>query len=85
MKNEYSKDRLSYFLRPRIHGNVLAWIKPASKPERNKQVTENIMRWEDDGGPVSETATPLPQVEETDTARLTGIDTGKGIFLETTT
>jgi len=85
MKNEYSKDRLSYFLRPRIHGNVFAWNKPASKPERNKQVTENIMRWEDDGGPVSVTATLLPQVGETDTARLTAIDSGKGIFLETTT
>ena len=69
MKNEYSKGKLSYFLRPRIHGNVFAWIKPTSKSKRNKQVTENIMRWEDDGGPVSETA----------------IDSGKGIFLETTT
>ena len=85
MKNEYSKDRLSYFLRPRIHGNVFAWNKPASKPERNKQVTENIMRWEDDGGPVSETATPLPQAGETDTARLKAIVSGTEIFPETTT
>jgi hypothetical protein len=57
MKNEYSKERLSYFLRPRIHGNVFAWNNPAStaKSERSKQATENIQRWEDDGGPVSET------------------------------
>jgi hypothetical protein len=85
MKNEYSNDSLSYFFRPRIHGNVLAWNKPASIPEGSKQVTENIMRWEDDGGPVSETATPLPQVEETNTARLMAIDSGTGMFLETTT
>jgi hypothetical protein len=85
MKNEYSNGSLSYFFRPRIHGNVLTWNKPASKPEGSKQVTENIMRWEDDGGPVSETATPLPQVGETNTARLMAIDSGTGMFLETTT
>jgi hypothetical protein len=85
MKNEYSKDRLSYFLRPRIHGNVFAWNKSASKPERSKQVTENILRWEDDGGPVSETAPPLPRVGETNTARLMAIDSGTGMFLEATT
>ena len=60
MKNEYSNGRLSYFFTPRIHGNVLAWITPASKSERSKQVTENILRWEDDGGPVSETAYSTP-------------------------
>jgi hypothetical protein len=67
MKNEYSKDRLSYFLRSRIHGNVFAWNKPASRPERSKQATENIQRWEDDGGPVSEAEPSLPQVTETNT------------------
>jgi hypothetical protein len=68
MKNEFN-GRLSYFFRPRIHGNVVAWNKPASKSERSKQVTENIMRWEDDGGPVSGTGAPLPQVAETNTVR----------------
>ena len=69
MKNIYSNSSLSYFFKPRFHGNVVAWNKPASKLERSKQGTENILRWEDDGGPVTETAPPLPQVEETNTAR----------------
>jgi hypothetical protein len=69
MKNKFYNNRLSYFLTPRIHGNVFAWKKPASKSERSKQVTENILRWEDDGGPVSETATPLSEAPETNTAR----------------
>jgi hypothetical protein len=76
MKNKYSKDRLSYLLMPRIHGNVFAWNKQAStsKSERGKQATENIQRWEDDGGPVSEKSTPLPQVVETNTPHSTGTD-----------
>jgi hypothetical protein len=69
MKNEYSKDRLSYFLSPRIHGNVFVWDKRASKAERSKQATENIQRWEDDGGPVSETGAPLPRLGATNTPR----------------
>jgi hypothetical protein len=69
MKKEYSNDRLSYFYTPRIHGNVIAWKKPASKSEPSKPVTENIMRWEDDGGPVIEKSTPLPQVPKTNTTR----------------
>jgi len=55
MKNKFSNGRLSYFSTPRIHGNVLAWVEPASASERSKRVIENILRWEDDGGPVSET------------------------------
>ncbi len=72
MKNEHSNDGLSFFLRSRIHGNVFAWNQPVSnsKPERSKQATENIQRWEDDGGPVSETGTLLPQVVKTNTSRL---------------
>ncbi|HJR79868.1 MAG TPA: hypothetical protein VJ821_07335 [Anaerolineales bacterium] len=54
MKNIFSNGRLSYFLTPRIHGNVLAWIKPASESERNKCLIENILRWEDDGGKIIE-------------------------------
>jgi hypothetical protein len=69
MKNEYSNSRLSYFFTPRIHSNVFAWNRPASKSERSKQLTENTLRWEDDGGPVSETGTPAPQVPETNPAR----------------
>ncbi len=85
MKNEYSNGSLSYFFRPRIHGNVLAWNRPASKPEGSRQFTENIMRWEDDGGPVSETATPLSQVEKTNPTRFMAADSGTEMFLETTT
>lgn len=61
MKNKNSKDKLSYFSKPRLHANVLAWNKSVSKSETSRQGIENIMRWEDDGGPVSETATPLSQ------------------------
>lgn len=52
MKNKFSNGKLSYFFTPRIHGNVLAWIKPASQSEKSKRVIENILRWEDDGGKV---------------------------------
>ena len=71
MKNRVSNARLSYSFTPRIHGNVLAWVKPASKSERSKPVIENILRWEDDGGPVAETVSPLPQRSETNTTRVT--------------
>ena len=69
MKNEYSKDRLSYFLMPRIHANVFAWNKPSSKPEKSKQAAENIQRWEDDGGPVSKTGNTPPQAVKTNKPR----------------
>ena len=69
MKNRVSNGRLSYSFTPRIHGNVLAWVKPASKSERSKRLTENILRWEDDGGPVSETGHSITQVAETNTPR----------------
>lgn len=85
MKNEYSNGSLSYFFRPRIHGNVLAWNKPAPKPEGSKQVTENIMRWEDDGGPVAATPNPLPKVREINSSRLIANGPETGMFLETTT
>jgi hypothetical protein len=52
MKNKFSNGRLSYLVTPRIHGNVLAWVKPASQSEKSKRVIENILRWEDDGGKV---------------------------------
>jgi hypothetical protein len=50
MKNKFSHGRLSYFFTPRIHGNVLAWVKPAFESERSKRVIEDILRWEEDGG-----------------------------------
>jgi len=59
MKNKFSNGRLSYFFTPRIHGNVLAWVKPASASERSKHVIENILRWEDDGGLIIEVAKPI--------------------------
>jgi len=54
MKNKFFNGRLSYFFTPRIHGNVLAWVKPAFESERSKGVIENILRWEDDGGKIIE-------------------------------
>ena len=62
MKNKFSNGRLSYFFTPRIHGNVLAWVKPASAPQRGQRVNENILRWEDDGGPVFEIGNSFPPV-----------------------
>jgi len=51
MKNKKSNHGLSYFFRQRIHGNVLALVRPNSEAERSKSVVvENILRWEDDGG-----------------------------------
>ena len=79
MKNEYSRDRSSYFSGPRLHANVFAWNKPASKSETHKQGTENILRWEDDGGLVSETVAPLPQVAENNTPRL--MDVGSEVHI----
>ena len=70
MKNIFSSSRFSYSFTPRIHGNVLAWVKPASRSERTKRVIENILRWEDDGGPVAETVNPLPHRPETNTSRV---------------
>jgi hypothetical protein len=66
MEIRFFNGRLSYSFTSRIHGNVLAWVKPASKSEKSKRAMENILRWEDDGGPVSETGYPIPQVAETD-------------------
>jgi hypothetical protein len=59
MKNKFSNGRLSYFSTPRIHGNVLAWVEPASASERNKSVIKTLLRWEDDGGRIIEVAKPI--------------------------
>ena len=64
MKNKFSHGRLSYFFTPRIHGNVLAWVKPASAAERGRRVNENILRWEDDGGPIFETGNSFLQLAD---------------------
>jgi len=64
MKNKFSNRRgLSYFLTQRIHGNVLAWVKPASDSERNKSVTRNILRWEEDGGLIIQVAEPIMSLQ----------------------
>ena len=64
MKTKFSSGRLFYFFTPRIHGNVLAWIKPASAAQSGRRVNENILRWEDDGGPVFETGSSFLQGAE---------------------
>lgn len=58
MNNKFSKGKLSYFFTPRIHGNVLAWAKPAAASEKSKRVIENILRWEDDGGQMLDIGNP---------------------------
>lgn len=47
-----------------------AW-NPKPEPKKTERATEQIMRWEDDGGPVFEApiSNPLPQPGERDTAR----------------
>ena len=55
MKNKFSNGRLAYFFTPRIHSNVLAWVKPASESERINPAIENILRGEEDGGNIIET------------------------------
>lgn len=54
MRNKFSNGRLSYFLTPRIHGNVIAWLKPSSQWESEWEKAEtmikDILRWADDGG-----------------------------------
>ena len=54
MRNKFSNGRLSYFLTPRIHGNVIAWVKPSSQWETEWEKAEtmlnDILRWADDGG-----------------------------------
>ncbi len=67
MKNKSLKPGLTYFFGQHIHGKVLAWVKPASASEIGKRVIEDILRWEDDGGPVYETGNPLLRVAEINT------------------
>lgn len=54
MRNKFSNGRLSYFLTPRIHGNVIAWVKPLSQWETESEKAEtmihDILRWADDDG-----------------------------------
>ena len=59
MKNRFSNGRLSYSFTPRIHSNVLAWVKPVSKSDRSKPVIENTLPWEDDGGQLSDIGTRI--------------------------
>jgi hypothetical protein len=59
MKNKSLKLRLSYFFRKRIHGkdssdNMPELVKPESEGERTKSVIEDILRWADDGGQISQ-------------------------------
>jgi hypothetical protein len=74
MNNKSSDHGLAYFFTQRIHGkdpdNVLELVRLDSELEGSKGVLENILRWQDDGGPVFEPGNPLPQVVEKNTPRL---------------
>lgn len=74
MKHKFSTNRFSYGLTTRTHRNVLTWAKPDSVSERSKRPIENILRWEDDGGPVSEARDQLAHVTETNTPQRTAAD-----------
>ena len=50
MRNKFSNGRLAYFLTPRTHGNVIAWVKPSSQWEKVETMIKDILRWADDGG-----------------------------------
>ena len=67
MTNKSPNHSLSYFFTPRIHSNVLAWVKPAPDSERSKRGIETILRWEDDGGQMLEPGDPI-DVSNTNTA-----------------
>ena len=75
MKNKFSifNFRLFYYLRQLITNEY-----PDSKSEtkKDKVVVENNLRWQDDGGPVVETANPTDQVVEDDSVQPTDV-TGK--------
>lgn len=60
MQNKASNRRSSYFVRQRIHGNVLALARTASETESIKSGVENILRWEEDGGRSIETNHLMP-------------------------
>ena len=65
MKNKFSNGRLSYFFTPRNHGNVRTWVMSASAAaKKGRRVNENILRWEDDGGPVFEIGNSFPSAAE---------------------
>lgn len=50
MRTKFANGRLTYFLTPRIHGNVIAWVKPSSQWEKAETTIKDILRWADDGG-----------------------------------
>jgi len=59
MKNKSPNRGLSNFYMQRLHGkasrNVLELVIPAFRFGRSKSMLENILRWEDDGGQITET------------------------------
>ena len=63
--------RWPYSFKQRIHGKDSKDMPELVKPESEitEGVLDNILRWEDDGGPVFETDNPLPQAAENKTPR----------------
>lgn len=66
MPASFLNDRFFYFSTPRVHVNVVAWVKPPlrSETERSTPGIAGILRWEDDGGRVSGSENPLWNVAE---------------------
>ncbi len=64
MKNRLLKLRLPYFYRRRLHtrvsfGTILERVKPESEREKIECVTEDILRWADDGGQMLDLDKPV--------------------------
>ncbi len=64
MKRKLSNWKLFYFFKQLFHNE-----HPDHKSEskKSKVAAENVLRWEDDGGPVVQTGDPIPQVAENET------------------
>jgi hypothetical protein len=69
MKNNFSINKLFYYLK-----QLLTNEHPDRKSEdkKRKVVTEDNLRWQDDGGPVVEITKPVPQPTEDNPAQQTG-------------
>ena len=74
MKNRSFDDGLTYFFSRRIHGtgssnNMPELAKPESEWEEPESVSEDILRWADDGGQILDLDNLMAGSEPTNKAR----------------
>jgi hypothetical protein len=78
MKNESLKLGLTYLSGQHIYSKdpsvkVLKLVEPESEQEKTKSVLEDILRWADDGGQISEIGNaPDPSISATSEKRANG-------------